>query len=804
MGIERFFSSIEQNDITNLKGAFTQKLGKQIPASYFLIDFNSVVYITSFKILSDLNYLLYRIIKGDLDGQANKIMVEYDILQGDVKDLKTFKDHFDPETLETMIISNVLTYVKNAVQNYIVPDKLKVLYIAIDGVPSMGKMTEQKKRRYMGAFQMLLKKKIFNKYENELKKNSDRYEFETNKISWKTTNITPGTPFMHKLVKGLRSTQFYLGLKDVCPNLEEYIFNGPYEPGEGENKIVNYLRGLEQTKDDYVIYSPDSDVTLLGLILNAEFRGRKISKLTLLRHNQQKNNYDVVDVDLLATNLYTFVRELTSPKIPHQDSVILDIVFLLSVFGNDFVPKLNSLDVRTDFTRLIKEYASLVKKTEGDSYLIRYSDSTQRRVINQSFFLDLLEILKTDEGGSLQKVYMAKNYYNYRRLKKMMGANDSNFTQILGDFLENIRDFHEQVEKSDNKKKVVEKWLKQDDFVTKLRKLTRMGKGKNNNDFLYSYVEQHTRSGRFPYVGIGFMRSKRSLEDQWHAGRLSRKLDNIDQSLPITQYDEEMYKFDSMVDEYVQKLNGEPINLGYIGIDLKTYTFKTEKIIKGVQRYYDDFFGIKDISINNPKMKNLLQGYIDGLMWVFEYYFNNFDEEYHRKAGERFYYRYNHAPLLTQLYFYFKQRATEKNYLRSVSQKLYEMRVPRQHYFNTLEQMMYVTPKEILVDIAPEEYRQFIKTSGYYPDMQESVDAIFKGDNGSEYIDCRGVIFVTKCHLEVADNNPKPKHFINDLRKIKLKPETEERKNTYQKGFDNIDVFKYSDLTTLDKVKKKD
>ena len=61
MGIERFFSSIEQNNITNLKSNFTYKLQKKISSENLLIDFNSIIHITSTVVINDLNYLLYQI-----------------------------------------------------------------------------------------------------------------------------------------------------------------------------------------------------------------------------------------------------------------------------------------------------------------------------------------------------------------------------------------------------------------------------------------------------------------------------------------------------------------------------------------------------------------------------------------------------------------------------------------------------------------------------------------------------------------------------------------------------------------------
>ncbi len=44
-------------------------------------------------------------------------------------------------------------------------------------------------------------------------------------------------------------------------------------------------------------------MTLLCLLLNNYFDSVKI-----IRHNQQQNNYDIVDTDLLRNNLYNYVN----------------------------------------------------------------------------------------------------------------------------------------------------------------------------------------------------------------------------------------------------------------------------------------------------------------------------------------------------------------------------------------------------------------------------------------------------------------------------------------------------------------
>lgn len=788
MGIEKFFSAIQENKITNLQSSFTNKLEKQLDTSYLYIDFNSIVYIVAHKIISDLNSLMFKLIIGDKN--IMKISKEYNL--ENYLEIALLKSKID-SNINNIIIEKVLEYVINIVTNYINPDKLKKLYIAIDGVPSKSKMVEQRKRRYMGMTIEKVKEKIFLKYEKELQKDNIRYTFEKNKIRWSTINITPGTIFMDNLVKSLISSKFDKKLKSVCKNLEEYIFSGPYEPGEGEKKIIDNIRSTKHDiVDDYVIYSPDSDVTLLCLLLNINlYDNPKVSRLKILRHNQQKENYDVVDIDKLSDNLYNYVvKELNIIPAPNKDSVISDIVLILTIFGNDFIPKIQAFDVKNDFDKIINKYITLLK--ENNKYIINYNKKTNKREINLIMFKGIIKLLKQDEGGNLQKIYITSHYQNYDKLKKVLGADHSTFTEILNNFLSKLREMNNDLT-TINKNDFINKWSNDEysDFINKLKKITRLSinKQSNNITFLNAYTDEYKITKQYPKVNIYFRPYKQSLNSDFHQERLNKSLNYLGQMAKITKYDEEIYKFDNMLDEYQKKLLAYKLKLGYISIDHKTYTWKTEKIIDSVKKFYKDYFGITDISIKNNKMEKLIHEYIRGLLWVFNFYFNNFNEDDNRKFGDSWFYPYNYAPLMTQIY----------EYLLTISEfddNFENFKIPREDYFNCLEHLMYVSPAPSLLNIIPEEYRNFAKTSSFYPDLNKIVDSVINDNLTKNEIDCRGQLFLNKCHitkLHINRNFNEDKKFISTLRQIPLSSDTKKRRGSYKlDNLSNIDIIEYN------------
>nr|QBK88539.1 MAG: XRN 5'-3' exonuclease [Mimivirus LCMiAC01] len=612
-----------------------------------------------------------------------------------------------------------------------------------------------------------------------------------NKITWLSINITPGTEFMKTLNDALKSLQFRTSINNICKNLEAYILSGSDEPAEGENKIIHYLRSLKNPKGKFVFFSPDGDVTLLSLIASTALpSGHHIPNLSILRHNQQMNNYAVIDIQKLASNIYSHV--LKQVNLPERDRVIKDIVLLLSIFGNDFIPKIVSLDIRYDFKRLIDIYTTVLK-SNNKHHLI--SHNGQKYIINQDVFLSIFKILKKDEGKNLQKTYMSNNYINYERLKNIMGADHANFTQVLNDFLSNLRKFNGEIKNmtESNIDDFVNKWTKKDkeSFIKKLKKLTKMGmdtRNMNDDDFIHAYIEYYERQNKIPYIAINFVKRSKSIKDRYHQMKLDKKLDYIDPKLKITPYDKEIYKLDNMLDEYAKKLNAQELDFGYIGLDTRTYTFKSEKISKGVSRYYKTFFDIDNLE--GKKMDDLVQNYLDGFIYVFEQYYNHYDIEFHRHNANTWFYPYTHSPLTTQIYKHLEKNDKDKNYIKKISDRLNKYWVDRSEFFNSLEQLMYVSPVQHIPSIVPVEYKSFVKTSKHYSDLNKVVKSIMS-DIKSDEIDCIGARYSSKCHFAVVrmDNFDKDKEFIQQLRKIKLSKETARLRGKYDPKKSNINIF---------------
>ena len=137
----------------------------------------------------------------------------------------------------------------------------KLLYMAIYGVAPIAKMNQQRSRRFRSA-----------KEAEEAKAEAlAKGEPEAQGEPFDSNCITPGTEFMARLTEHLK---FYVRKKqteDVAWMNVKVILSGHEVRGEGEHKIMEYIR-WERLKPDYdanmshCLYGLDADLIMLALV----------------------------------------------------------------------------------------------------------------------------------------------------------------------------------------------------------------------------------------------------------------------------------------------------------------------------------------------------------------------------------------------------------------------------------------------------------------------------------------------------------------------------------------------------------
>ncbi|XP_048523410.1 5'-3' exoribonuclease 2 homolog [Dendroctonus ponderosae] len=315
----------------------------------------------------------------------------------------------------------------------------KVIYMAIDGVAPRAKMNQQRSRRFRASKETVEKINEIKRIRAELLLKGCELPPEKPKEEHFDSNcITPGTPFMARLSECLH---YYIhdrlnndpGWKGI-----KVILSDANVPGEGEHKIMDYIRKQRAQPDhdpntQHVLCGADADLIMLGLathepnftIIREEFRPNKPRPCEIcgqLGHEMKdcvggvrSEHGQEPDMPINAETDFIFVRlnvlreylekEMFMPNLPFKyefDRALDDWVFMCFFVGNDFLPHLPSLEIRENaIDRLIRLYKDCVYKTGG--YLTDSGDVNLERV--QMIMLELGkaedEIFKTRQQKEL-------------------------------------------------------------------------------------------------------------------------------------------------------------------------------------------------------------------------------------------------------------------------------------------------------------------------------------------------------------------------------------------------------------------
>ncbi|KAJ3099071.1 5'-3' exoribonuclease 2 [Phlyctochytrium planicorne] len=319
-----------------------------------------------------------------------------------------------PETEDEMMVE-IFKYIDRIVR---IIRPRKVLYMAIDGVAPRAKMNQQRSRRFRASQEAQEKADEEDRIRKEWEANGERLpEDEKRKIPFDSNCITPGTPFMTNLAKALR---FYINDRlNTNPGWQnlKIILSDASVPGEGEHKIMDYIRRQRSQPDhdpncSHVLYGLDADLIMLALATHephfkilredvffnqnngrgcficgqtdhqaSECTGKKKEKAGQYdeKGNYVEKPYVFLHVEVLREYLEAELKEENLPFAWDLERAIDDWVFLCFFVGNDFLPHLPSLEIREGaIDRLIEIWRRNLHKFGG--YLTDSGDIDLTRV----------------------------------------------------------------------------------------------------------------------------------------------------------------------------------------------------------------------------------------------------------------------------------------------------------------------------------------------------------------------------------------------------------------------------------------
>jgi len=342
MGVPKFFAWLIRNYKKN-KIVF-QKEKESIEAiDWFLIDTNCMLHPKCFEILAE----------------------------------EQKKDNINFKSLQNKMMNHSIEYIEKIIE-YVKPEK--GVYIAIDGPVCCAKIKQQRQRRFRSVHD----KQVFDKIKAKHNKPIPYY--------WNNSAISPGTKFMEKLhFKIIKWAEEYKKKNNI-----QIIYSSSNVPGEGEHKLLNFIKENKKNDFSYVTYGLDADLIFLMLVTQSD-------KIYLLREAQQfeakasEDQLNFVSIKRLRESIYDSFQEPIGQDIKlDQNRIINDFIFLCYFLGNDFLPHILALDIsKNGIDYLVNKYSQTY--LEHLDYLL----SSDTKTVNQNFIKSFLEKLATDEESIL-------------------------------------------------------------------------------------------------------------------------------------------------------------------------------------------------------------------------------------------------------------------------------------------------------------------------------------------------------------------------------------------------------------------
>ncbi len=550
----------------------------------------------------------------------------------------------------------------------------QTFFMAIDGVAPRAKMNQQRARRFRTAMdaEKAMQKAIENG--DELPKGEP---FDSNAI-------TPGTEFMARLTDNLKYFIHDKISNDTRWQNVQVIFSGHEVPGEGEHKIMDYIRAI-RAQDDYnpntrhCIYGLDADLIILGLsthdhhfsLLREEVTfGKRSSSVKTL----ESQNFYLLHLSILREYLELEFQEITDVLQFDYDfeRVLDDFIFVLFTIGNDFLPNLPDLHLKKGaFPVLLQTFKEALQHMDG--YI------NEQGKINLARFSIWLKYLSDFEYLNFEKKDIDVNWFNQQL--ENISLEGERKRQRMG----------KRLLMKQQKKLIgaVKPWL----LKSVQRKMT---PDVDENDIeIFPLEEKEVVLANLDFLkefafNLGLILAHSQSKDMYY---FKLDLDSINMQETDEEHEARIHETRRSIKKYEQGVviaSEEELE--------EEREIYSERFVEWKDKYYKDKleFSIKD----TDKLKEMTENYVEGLQWVLYYY-------YRGCPSWSWYYRYHYAPRISDI-------------IKGIDQKIeFEKGTP----FKPFQQLMAVLPERsknlIPVVYRPLMYDEHSPILDFYPNEVE-------------------------------------------------------------------------------------
>ncbi|OZJ04106.1 hypothetical protein BZG36_02847, partial [Bifiguratus adelaidae] len=530
----------------------------------------------------------------------------------------------------------------------------KLFYMAIDGVAPRAKMNQQRSRRFRTAKDA----------EETRRKAVAKGEELPEEDPFDSNCITPGTEFMEKLTIQLK----YFINKKVSEDANwrdiEIILSGPETPGEGEHKIMEYIRTTKaqpgyNPNTRHCLYGLDADLIMLGLVSHDPHFALLREEVTFGRASKHEKSIDTQNFYLMHLSIlreyldHEFSSLKSTLKFQYDLEKIIDDFILLALFvGNDFLPHLPNLHIGEGALGLMFGVYKKVFPTL-DGYINNEGVLDNRR----------LEVLLHELAEQFEKERYEAEMIDVQFLRSKQGhrkdkAKSRDVEESLGDLT--ISNGRNTMTPHQN-----EIYQKVKEFILERPATPQGGHSQNALHFLenYSAQDRHFVERIARDLGLHFAVQYSTTNDEKHIyieipglGDTEDTEESEDEEA-IEARQRVMKKYDNA------KITEEA--------SIRSVSQERREMDEHFQDWKRQYYWEKmRIDIDNPKdMQPLVYAYVEGLQWVLFYY-------YRGVASWGWFYPYYYSPKISDL-----KNLTQFN-------PVFELGTP----FRPFEQLMGVLP----------------------------------------------------------------------------------------------------------------
>lgn len=248
----------------------------------------------------------------------------------------------------------------------------KRLLLCVDGVAGLGKMNQQRQRRF---------RSVWDAEKQQMKEECLCVERE-----FHPNCFTPGTGVMNDLTRALDRFVRHKQASDPVWAALEVLVSDEKVAGEGEHKIMTFLRRHASPQDVPCIYGLDADLVMLAMLLPQR-------DIWILRE-MQEGLAEWIDIRRFQARIQAALRwptrtdkqQADAPAF-HPRTAVLDFVLLCFLVGNDFLPTMPTLAIMDGAVETVMEVYQRVGQRHG--HLTMAQTTSIRPTALAAFFREL-------------------------------------------------------------------------------------------------------------------------------------------------------------------------------------------------------------------------------------------------------------------------------------------------------------------------------------------------------------------------------------------------------------------------------